>query len=68
MVRSFDLFNRLVEVNDVDPVTISENVALHLGVPAPGLMTKMNTSIQELTSGNDSHSSPFVMRLTLTLS
>src|SRR5690606_29443518 len=41
--------NGLREVDDVDIVTIAEEELLHLRVPAVGLVTKVNTSFQQLT-------------------
>ena len=39
----------LAEVDDVNAVTLAIDVALHLRVPAVGLVTKVNSSFQELT-------------------
>jgi len=39
----------LSEVDDVDVVTIAENVRLHLRVPAVRLVTEVNASFQKLT-------------------
>ena len=36
----------LLEVYDVDAVALSENVALHAGIPSAGLMPKMDTGLQ----------------------
>ncbi len=40
--------NGLSQIDDVDVVTIAENVRLHLRVPAMGLVAEVNTSFQKL--------------------
>src|SRR3954451_10140114 len=43
---------RLLQVNDVDPVALAEDVLLHLRVPALGLMTEVDASLQKLFHRN----------------
>ena len=43
---------RLLQVNDVDPVALSEDVLLHLRIPALGLMTEVDASFQKLFHRN----------------
>jgi hypothetical protein len=41
--------HRLRQVNDVDVGLLAEDVAVHLRVPAVGLVSEMRASFQELT-------------------
>ena len=43
---------RLLQVDDVDPVALAEDVLLHLRIPALGLMTEVNASFQKLFHRN----------------
>src|SRR6202035_5892933 len=52
-VRAVDVVQRLLEIDDVDAVTFGEDVALHLRVPAPGLVTEVDTALQELLHADD---------------
>src|SRR5207245_7083747 len=47
--------DRLLQVDDVDAVARGEDVGLHLWVPAAGLMSKVNTCLQQLFQGHLSH-------------
>ena len=50
-----DVAQRLLQVNDVDAIAFRENETLHLGVPATSLVTKVNTGVEQLASGDDGH-------------
>src|SRR5215207_175819 len=52
-VGGVDPFQRLLQVDDVDPVALPEDEALHLGVPAPGLVTEVDPGLQQLLHGDD---------------
>ena len=43
------------QVNDVDAVTIGEDVTTHFWVPATGLVAKVHTSVEELAHGYNCH-------------
>src|SRR5262249_29988089 len=43
---------RLLQVNDVDPIALAEDVLLHLRIPALGLMTEVHASFQKLFHRN----------------
>src|SRR5207245_5592522 len=43
---------RLLQVNDIDPVALAEDVLLHLRIPALGLMTEVHASFQKLFHRN----------------
>src|SRR5690606_7224858 len=43
------------EVDDVDAVALGEDVALHLRVPAPGLVPKVNATLEQLPHRDDGH-------------
>src|SRR5208283_3007055 len=62
LVRAVDVVEGLLEVDDVDAVALGEDVALHLRVPAAGLVPEVNAALQELLHGDDrSHAGgPFV--------
>src|SRR5262249_34396392 len=53
LVRAVDVVQRLLQVNDVDAVALGEDVALHLRVPAPGLVTEVDAALEELLHGDD---------------
>ena len=52
IVCLFKFFDRLLKVDDVDAVTFAVNVLGHLGVPAPGLVTEVDTGFKQLFHGN----------------
>ena len=45
----------LLKIDDVNPIALGKDVRLHLGVPALGAMTKVDSCLQELFHCNDSH-------------
>ena len=55
LVRAVDVLQGLLQVDDVDAVALGEDEPLHLRVPAPGLVSEMDTCVQHLTHGDDSH-------------
>ena len=46
LVRVVDLRERLLDVDDVDAVALSEDETTHLRVPTPGLVTEMDSGLQ----------------------
>src|SRR5699024_1053143 len=50
-----DVGQGLLQVNDVDAVTIGEDVTTHFWVPTTGLVTKVHTSVEELAHGYNCH-------------
>ena len=54
-VRGVDAVERLVQVDDVDPVALTEDETPHLRVPAPGLVTEMDSGLQQLLHAYDGH-------------
>ena len=46
IVSLIDLSYRLLQVDDVDAVSLGEDVGSHLGVPSSRLMSEMNTCFQ----------------------
>src|SRR5205814_2950736 len=46
---------RLLKVDDVDPVPLHEDEALHLRVPAAGLMSEVDSGLEELLHRDDGH-------------
>src|SRR6185437_16134187 len=53
LVRAVDVVQRLLQVNDVDAVALGKDVALHLRVPAPGLVAEMDTALEKLLHADD---------------
>ena len=60
--RLVDVLQGLLQVDDVDAVAFGEDEPLHLRVPAPGLVSEMDTSVQHLAHGHDSHGPSFLVR------
>ena len=50
--RFAEHFQGLLQINNVDSVAFAENVFLHLRIPAPRLVTEMNSSLQKLFHRN----------------
>ena len=44
---------RLLEVDDVDAVALAVDEPLHLRVPAAGLVTEVDTGLEQLLHGDD---------------
>src|SRR6185312_1229478 len=42
-------------VDDVEPVALGEDEALHLRVPAPGLVPEVHTGFEHFLHGDDGH-------------
>ena len=42
----------LLQVDDVDAIALGEDESLHLRVPAPGLVSEMNTCVQQFLNAN----------------
>src|SRR5688572_6350445 len=60
----FDARERLLQVDDVDPVPLHEDEALHLRVPAARLVAEVDPGLQELFHGDNGHVGlPFFLRL-----
>src|SRR5699024_755033 len=56
LVGTVDVGQRLLQIDNVDTVALGEDVALHLRVPAPGLMPEMHAGVEQLFHGDDGHS------------
>src|SRR5947207_7117300 len=54
-VSLLDARQRLLKVDDVDPVPLHEDEALHLRVPAAGLMSEVDSGLEELLHRDDGH-------------
>src|SRR5215213_3875589 len=52
-VGGVDALQRLLQVDDVDPVALPEDEPLHLGVPAPGLVAEVDSGLEQLLHGDD---------------
>jgi hypothetical protein len=48
----------LLQVDDMNTVTLGEDVRFHTGVPLVGAMSKVNTTLKQGFHGNYSHCSP----------
>src|SRR5699024_11518170 len=61
LVRTVDVLQGLLQVDDVDAVALGEDEALHLRVPAPGLVPEVHAALEELAHGDDGHGSSFLV-------
>ena len=59
VVGVVDVRQRLLQVDDVDAVALGEDEALHLGVPAAGLVSEVDTALEQLAHGHDGHGTSF---------
>jgi len=50
--RLFEHLQRLLQVNNVDPIALAEDVLLHARVPPFRLMPEVNTSFEQLLHGD----------------
>src|SRR5579875_255997 len=48
VVRFLDFPNRLLQVNDVNPISFRKNVPRHFWIPTTRLVTEMNSGLQQL--------------------
>ncbi len=58
-VRQIDLLQRLVEINYINAVALTEDESLHLRVPSPGLVPEVNPGLQQLFHCDDGHGCSF---------
>src|SRR6476646_4328102 len=54
-VGGVDPLQRLLEVDDVDAVALAPDEPTHLGVPTARLVTEVDSGLQQLLHGDDSH-------------
>ena len=52
-VGGLDPRQRLLQIDDVDAVALTEDEPLHLRVPAPGLVAEVDTGLEQLLHGDD---------------
>ncbi len=55
VVGGLDAAERLVEIDDVDAIALTEDETLHLRVPTPGLVPEVGTCLDHLAHRDDSH-------------
>ena len=55
-VRGLDAAERLAQVDEIDPVALTQDEALHLRVPSSRLVAEVDSGFQQLPHGNDGHS------------
>src|SRR6185437_3545604 len=48
LLRDLDLTERLLKVDDVNPVPLGEDEPAHFGIPAPRLVSKMDAGREKL--------------------
>ncbi len=53
----FEMTQGLLEIHDVDSISLAEDVGLHLGVPAPRLVTEMDSRLEQFFHLNRRHNS-----------
>ena len=54
-VGGLDAAEGLAQVDEVDPVALAKNEALHLRVPPARLVAEVDSGLQQLSHGNDGH-------------
>ena len=54
--RVVERLERLLQIDDVDPVPLDENELLHLGVPAAGLVPEVDSRFEQLLHADVSQS------------
>ena len=54
-VGLLDTLHRLLEIDQVDPVALTDDESPHLGVPSTGLMPEVDTGAQQLLHADDGH-------------
>ncbi len=54
-VGAVDVGQRLLQVDDVDAVALGHDEALHLRVPATGLVPEVHAALEQLAHGDDCH-------------
>ena len=57
-VRLVEQLLRLLQVDDVDAAALREDEALHLRVPAAGLVAEMDPGLEQVLHGNNGHRTP----------
>ena len=62
-VGDFGPGERLLEIDDVDAVALTEDEPLHLGVPTAGLVPEVNACLEQLSHGDDGHDESPLLRL-----
>ena len=61
LVGLIDVGQRLLQIDDVDAVTVGENEALHFRVPTAGLVSEVDTGVEKLAHGHNCHGdAPFL--------
>ena len=55
----FDTAQALAEIQEVDSVALTQDVALHLGIPTTGLVPEMHTCLEEFFHGDNGHGGSF---------
>jgi hypothetical protein len=49
-----------LQVNDMNTVTLCEDVRFHTGIPLVGAMSEVDTALKQGFHGNNSHFSPYI--------
>jgi hypothetical protein len=50
LARTLEQHDRLLQIDDVDPVALAEDVAAHLWMPAPRLVAEVQPGLQQLAN------------------
>src|SRR6202008_4195967 len=59
--RFLEHLQRFLQVDDVNPVALSEDVFLHLGIPALRLMPEVNSRFEQLLHGDSSQLTSYLV-------
>jgi hypothetical protein len=55
-----------LDIDDVDAIALSEDIALHLWIPSASLMSKVNTAVEKLSHGYNCHLGTLLLSLSPT--
>ena len=62
VIRLVDICQRLLKIDDVDSAALRQDEALNFRVPPAGLVSEVNTAVEQLSNGYGSHCcTPFVV-------
>jgi hypothetical protein len=62
VIGRVDIRQRLLKIDDVDSAALREDKALDFRVPPAGLVSKVDTAVEQLSNGYGSHCcTPFVV-------
>ncbi len=55
VVGAVNVFQRLLEINDVDATALGEDESFDFRVPTTSLVSEVNAAVEQLADSNDGH-------------